>query len=357
MFPKALPNLPSYLFQFAGPHVVTFLDFSRPWSSLPQALFRQLLTRTTSNQGACNHSRSLTLGVRVVEVVWRRRGAGNVQVLFLDDSATKDSWHAGYGGFCLDADALPALTRDLQELKKSFGLPSGGEIKWSPDKSHYLRIKFTGVRHELYKAVIDLLGPRDARVICAVHALKECYGVALHGWSRNKATRWAIRQQLRFIAERYERPYLTSLSQDGLIICDEYDSKTEQDMSAQQFAFDMVFGTKYEIFEHIPHLPLIALSQFSAPLQIADVVVGVVTSAVGGGRYGIALFDSVARHFLWNPHAGSSGFSSMVSAAILGFGLKVFPASQDGRARNLFKGLDAKFLISDQGWRERRTWS
>ncbi len=276
-----------------------------------------------------------------------------MQILFLDDSATKDSWHVGYGGFCIDADVLPALTRDLQELKKRFALPSGVEIKWSPDKTHYLRTKFTGVRHELNKAVIELLGQHDARVICAVHALKECYGVALHGWSRDRATRWAVRQQLRFIAERYERPYLTSLSQDGLIICDEHDSKTEQHMAAQQFAFDMVFGTRYEILEHIAHLPLITLSQFSAPLQIADVVIGVVTSAVGGGRYGVALFDTVARHFLWNPHEGSSGFGSMVSAAVLGFGLKVFPASQDGRARDLFKGLDANFIITDKGWQKR----
>src|SRR2546425_11707171 len=225
------------------------------------------------------------------------RNAARVRILFVDDSATKDSWHVGYGGFCIDADVLPALTRDLQDLKKRFALPSGVEIKWSPDKAHYLRTKFTGVRHELNKAVIELLGQHDARVICAVHALKECYGVALHGWTRDRATRWAVRQQLRFIAERYERPYLTSLSQNGLIICDEHDSKTEQHMAAQQFAFDMVFGTRYEIFERIAHLPLITLSKFSAPLQIADVVIGVVTSAVGGGRYGIALFDSVARHF------------------------------------------------------------
>jgi hypothetical protein len=276
-----------------------------------------------------------------------------VRILFLDDSATKDSWHVGYGGFCIDADALPALTRDLQELKKRFALPAGVEIKWSPDKTHYLRTKFTGVRHELNKAVIELVGQHDARVICAVHALKECYGVALHGWNRNRATNWAVRQQVRFIAERYERPYLTSLSQEGLIICDEYDSKTEQHMAAQQFAFDMVFGTPYETFEHVAHLPLITLSKFSAPLQIADVVIGVVTSAVGGGRYGVALFDDVARHFLWNPHEGSSGFRSMVSAAVLGFGLKVFPASQDRRAHDLFKGLDARFIITDKGWRKR----
>jgi len=276
-----------------------------------------------------------------------------VQILFLDDSATKESWHVGYGGFCIDADALPALTSDVQDLKKRFGLPSGVEIKWSPDKSHYLRAKFTGVRHDLYKAVVQLLGKHNARVICAVHALKECYGVALHGWSRNRATQWAVRQQLRFIAERYERPYLASMPQSGIIVCDEGDSKTEEHMAAQQFSFDMVFGTDYENFDHIAHLPLIGISTFSAPLQIADVVVGAVTSAVGGGRYGVALFDEVARHFLWNPHLGSTGFSSLVSAAVVGFGLKVFPASQDGRARGLFKELDAHFILSETGWRER----
>ena len=183
-------------------------------------------------------------------------GLENVQILFLDDSATKDSWHVGYGGFCIDADALQALSTDLLEVKTRFGLPSGVEIKWSPDKTHYLRTKFVGVRHELYRAVIDVLGRHDARVICAVHALKECYGVALHGWDRNRATRWAVRQQLRFICERYERPYLTSLSCEGLIVCDEHDNKTEQHLAAQAFVADKALGTHYETLDHIVHLPL-----------------------------------------------------------------------------------------------------
>lgn len=269
-----------------------------------------------------------------------------MKLLFLDDSFSRESWFCGYGGFCIDSAVLRSVTTDLVEVKSQFGIPPWVELKWSPGPDHYLRTRFRGVRHELYRAAIRILDRRDARVICAVHALRECYGVSLHGWGRARAAQWAAKQQLRFIAERFDRPYLQSQSEDGMIICDQFGTRDEDSIVAGQFSADMLFGTEYSKMEHIVHVALMTESKHSPAVQLADIIVGVVTSALAGGKYGLALFDEIAPRFLWNPHERAIDFTSTLSSAVIGFGLKVFPKSVERRAQMLFRSVDPAYVVT-----------
>jgi hypothetical protein len=269
-----------------------------------------------------------------------------MKLLFLDDSFIRNSWFFGYGGFCIDSSAIRSLSNELAELKSRHGLPLSVELKWSPGPHHFLRARFVGVRHELYRSAINILSNHDAKIICAVHALRECYGVRLHGWSQARATQWAAKQQLRFIAERFDRPYLAGHNSEGIIVCDQFGSRDEESIVTSQFSADMLVGTEFSKMERITHVPLMTESKHSPALQLADIVVGAVTSALAGGRYGIALFDEIAPLFLWNPHERAVDFASMLSAAVIGYGLKLFPKSIERQSAQIFKNVDLFYDVT-----------
>jgi hypothetical protein len=269
-----------------------------------------------------------------------------MKLLFLDDSFSRHSWFFGFGGFCIDSSELRALGADLAKLKSRLGVPSEVEVKWSPGPDHFLRTRFAGVRHELYRSAISLLAQHGAKVICAVHALKECYGVSLHGWSQARAKQWAAKQQLRFVAERFDRPYLETHKAEGMIVCDQFGSRYEESVVTRQFSADLLTGTEFSKMEHIVHVALMTESKYSPAVQLADIVIGAVTSAIAGGRYGIALFDEIAPLFVWNPHERAIDFASMLSSAVIGFGLKIFPRGIERQAAELFKNVDRVYVVT-----------
>lgn len=272
-----------------------------------------------------------------------------MQLLFLDDSFHKQSWHLGYGGFAIEASSLKPLAEEVALLKADVGLPPSAEIKWSPPPGHPLRTKLKGTRHDLYQRAIAILHRHGARALCAVHALRECYGVAHHKWTRDRAVRWAAHQQLRFLAERFAAPLLSTVDDEGLVICDHYSSRTDDVKATESFRHDLAQGTDYATLERIPHVMLMADSKHSPAIQLADVVVGVATSALAGNKYGGALFPHLAPILLSNPHT----FAGSPSTSILGYGFKVFPVSATGSARQLFSELDANHVITREGWRAR----
>lgn len=276
-----------------------------------------------------------------------------MKLLFLDDSSSREAWYAGYGGFSIDSGELRGFSDGLQSIKHQFGIPSTVEVKWSPEPGHFLRSHFKGTRHDLYREVLGLLPKHRCQVMCAVHALRECYGVALHGWTRAEATLWAAKQQLRFLAERFEKPLLTAANDYGMIVCDQFSTRGEDAQVAQHFSYDMLFGTAYRTMERIPHVPLMTESKHSPPVQVADIVVGITTSAISGGKYGIALFEHVAPHMLWNPHEHAISFACSLSSGVLGYGLKVFPNKLLGSAEALFAELDKQYLVTNDGVKRR----
>jgi len=272
-----------------------------------------------------------------------------MHLLFLDDSFLKQSWHLGYAGFAINASALRAMSTELADLKEDVGLPLSAELKWSPPPDHAIRTSLRGSRHDLYCRARAILHRHGARVLCAIHALRECYGVTLHHWGRDRAVRWAAQQQLRYLAERFATPFLSTAADEGLVICDHYSSRTDDARATDSFRADLAQGTDYATFERIPHVILMADSKHSPAIQLADVVVGIATSALAGNTYGRKLFPHLAPLRLSNP----STIAGSPSTATVGYGFKVFPPSAMGSARILFKELDETYVVTRSGWRER----
>ncbi len=272
-----------------------------------------------------------------------------MKILYLDDSYRQGERVLGYGGYHVDSAAMRRIGDEVAALKDRYGIPRAVELKWAPPRDHFLRTRFGGVRHELYRDALAILERNAARVMCAVHFLNDCYGVSLHSWPMQQAIPWAAKQQLKFLAERFQRPCLASGDDCGLIIMDEFGSREGQEALIDGFQLQMLVGTEYETLDRIGCLPLVTSSKRSPQVQLADIVAGVTVAALAGSRYGVELFEAVARSFLYNPHEGATVFASMLSAAVLGFGLKLFPIGAHARVPALFADLDRRYIVTQAG--------
>lgn len=135
-------------------------------------------------------------------------------------------------------------------------------MKWSPSRDHFLRTNFRGDRQQIYKELIGLLHKYNASIISAVHDLSDCFGIRNYNWDLNRAVLWATKQQFKFIAERFEKPFLESNNDLGIIIADKY-SENKGEISILKDIFEAVtFGTEYRRFNRICMNPLMAISTF-----------------------------------------------------------------------------------------------
>jgi hypothetical protein len=276
-----------------------------------------------------------------------------MKILFIDDCYRKDEEYLGHGGFCIDAVNLRSLASDFSKLKESYGVPDTVELKWSPGKRHPLRRYFKGNRQELYRKAILLLHQHRAEVVCAVHSLRECYGVRLHRWTMKRARLWVTKQQLKFLAERFEQPFLEQNDDVGMIIADHYGDRKVEGAIIEETSLAMVLGTRFQEFERICMLPLMTAAKNCPYLQLADLVIGVAVCSLADSEYAISLFDNLAFMFLKKPHMRTSASSSLYSASVLGFGLKLFPKSFSSTGAKLFKEIDNKYVYTDHGVEER----
>lgn len=274
-----------------------------------------------------------------------------MRILFLDDSYQKASGLLGYGGFCVEPHRIRALGQDVDELKRLAGIPPDVELKWSLPRDHFLRTEFAGNRQELYSRALDLLPSHGATALVALHYLKECYVFRDHGWSLERTAKWAIRQQLRFLAERFQNNCLHRSDDVGLIVCDEFGNRIDEDEVLQGFASDLLTGTQFADLAKIAMRPITAQSHHSSHVQIADLIVGIVTGAAGGNGYALELFPKIARllcirHSI-RPYAG------LFSSAVLGYGLKVFPTECQDRVAPILRELDDRLVATERGILER----
>ena len=266
-----------------------------------------------------------------------------MHLLFLDDSHRRKDNLLGIGGYSIALDQAKALAKGLLGVKRKHGVPPDVEIKWSPPKNHWLKSHFAGKRAELYTDVLSLLGKHNATVFSVVHVLDECYGPVKHGWKKTRTLAWAARQQLKFVAERFHRPYLTRLDSAGFIVMDQFHSRTEEEEIIKTVSITLQFGSRFEKFERICLNPLTASSVNSPQIQVADVVAGVVVGALAGSAYAVDQFSELIPRFLFNPPSTSVG---TFSKAVSGYGLKVFPTSETSVGLNLLSRFDDEWWVS-----------
>lgn len=276
-----------------------------------------------------------------------------MKILFLDDCFRRDKNYFGHGGFCIDEENVNNLCEDLLKLKRKFRIPYHIEMKWSPSRDHFLRTNFRGDRQQIYKELIGLLHKYDACIISAVHDLSDCLGIRNYNWDLNRAALWATKQQFKYISERYEKPFLESSNDYGIIIADKY-SDHKGEISILKDIFEVVtFGTAYRRFNRICMNPLMAISDFCPPIQFSDTVIGIIVSALSNSRYGLNHFEDLMTLFLKKPHEGSLSFVSTLSFSILGYGLILFPQRFRSKGIELFKRLDEKYIYTNEGIREK----
>ncbi len=178
-----------------------------------------------------------------------------MHVLFLDESSAEKANYAGYGGYSVDAAALKDLTAALSAIKQADHIPDDREVKWSLGR-HRLPAGWNQERHHsLCAAMLQALADHGATVFCSVAALDLCYGPKDYHWSAHKTVMWARHQLLRFVAERFETPYLDSASSTGLIVCDQFSGEGERTL-IDRFAHDLRFGTDRLSFDRVVSVPL-----------------------------------------------------------------------------------------------------
>lgn len=272
-----------------------------------------------------------------------------MRILFLDDSYVKQNGYLGYGGFCIAGELIRDLEDALAAVKAKHGVPRTVELKWSPPRDHFLRTKLKGTRHDLFADVLETLKGFNARVLCAVHALQECYGVKLHGWSTERAAIWAAKQQLRFLAERFETNDLEVFDEQGIVISDRYGNRDGEEDLIRNFSFDMILGTTYNELRRIALPPLTADSRHTALIQAADLITGIIVGTLGGSVHGTRLIEHVAKLFVYDPHHGSIDFASSYSHAVLGYGLKLFPRGFKPDGLRHLLALDKKLVVRKEG--------
>ena len=272
-----------------------------------------------------------------------------MKVLFLDDSYLSDRKYTGLGGFCLDARSIRVLADDLCELKRSYRIPQSVEVKWSPSPEHYFRKQFNGSRSKLYEDILSLVKKHKGTVLCAVHGLKHCYGVKEHKWEYEKARRWAVGEQIKFLAERFQKTYLEPEDKYGLIVSDSYQSREGEESIINICMREIQSGTFFQKLDRIALAPLMTDSKYCLPIQIADVIIGVTVSYLCGGMYAIPLISRLAPLFAFNPHPNFKSFGSMYTASVLGVGLKLFPTREmKSECIEMLNDLDDKYAITSE---------
>jgi len=269
-----------------------------------------------------------------------------MKVLFLDDSFNAEKNYQGYGGFCIDADNIHQLSDEIQALKRRKRIPWDVELKWSPSRNHYLRNKYKGSRNDLYREALAILRQNKAQLFCAIHDLKQCYGVTEHGWNKNEARLWATKEQLKYLTERFQRTILKNQQMYGLIISDNYASRRGEKAIVKQATADIVRGTIFQKFDYVSLVPLMADSKYCFPIQLADLVTGITVAFFAKGKYGLELFPDIVDLFAYNPHQRSISFSSIYSESVIGVGIKLFPRELKREVKDLLDDLDKKYLVA-----------
>jgi len=244
---------------------------------------------------------------------------------------------------------LRPLLKGFRALKTQFKIPQDVELKWSPDRKHYLRTKLKD-RTGLYLAVLKLLIKHNVRCLCAIHHLQECYGMKLHGWTIDQAKSWAAKTQIEWLAERFQSPLLVRTSSKGLLIIDRMSHGTDEKETIRSLEADLLYGTGYQQLTNITLNLMPADSCICAPLELADLIIGVAVSWFGGGKWSEPLFPELIPQFLYKYYEQANvKFAANPSTVILGYGLKLFPDTLLKTGRKRFKELDERFLFTETG--------
>jgi hypothetical protein len=234
-----------------------------------------------------------------------------MDIFFADDSTQKSAREdigtvVALGGIFVGEAALRPLSSAIDEIAKSFGIPTGEELKWSPRKGTWIHGNLHAEQREAcYLAVLKAAVAHDVRgiVIC---------------WDTGRTTLKGDKAFSKCVDYLFERMsvHLEKRNASAILVADRPGGGKDQE---EQFLSDFVSrvesGTDYVVPDRILLNVLTTPSHLIRHLQLADLVTGITTAMVCGQHtYAAPLFDEVKSILIQN-HFGTVG----------GTGLKLFP--------------------------------
>jgi hypothetical protein len=135
--------------------------------------------------------------------------------------------------------------------------------------------------------------------MASVTDLSECYGIKKYHWDLKRAILWGATQPFKFISERFDSVFLTNKGDHALVVADHFSDKAGEEAILSESNWLLTFGSEFMKICKISLVPMVTISQYCPPIQLADLIVGVTVSALAGNRYGNELFDPIAVNFLF----------------------------------------------------------
>jgi hypothetical protein len=234
-----------------------------------------------------------------------------MDIFFADDSTQKSVREdmgtvVALGGVFVEETALRSLSSSIDEIAKSFGIPHGEELKWSPRKGTWIHANLHGEqRTECYSQVLRAAAAHNTRgiVIC---------------WDTGRTTLKGEKAFNKCVDYLFERMsvHLEKRNTSAIVVADRPGGGKDQE---EQFLSDFVSriqdGTEYVVPDRILLNVLTTPSHLIRHLQLADLVTGITTAMVcGQHKFAAPLFDDVKRILIQNQFC-----------TIGGTGLKLFP--------------------------------
>lgn len=237
-----------------------------------------------------------------------------MRIAYVDDTRQRGRRaHMGsltaLGAALFEEEQIQPFAQQFRELFEEFDLPTDLELKWSNSQSanwwtesEENRGKQTPVR----RRVLEIARTCKVRVIVVVW--DEGGGVSTAG---GDSPQDAV---IKFMFERITIQ-MTKTGHRGLIVFDKPEGSHKAEANWLTGRSEMVLlGTDYVKPEAIVTQILTAPSHLHPHLQLADLVAGSVTAAVGGNRHGIGLLPFI-KPMMCTNYRGQ----------IAGTGLKLYP--------------------------------
>jgi hypothetical protein len=194
-------------------------------------------------------------------------------------------------------DGLNHYTTAMTAIRQRYAIPADCELKWSPPRGSWLRTPDGGAaRREIRQAMLAAAVDAGARSVTVV------YDKADH-----EPLELAKSRTLAYVYDKVSL-HLASTGSHGMIIADEPGGGPAERRAWLAAAHELAEnGTAYTRPERI-RLPILASpSDHVEHIQLADLVAGATTAAVGGNPHALDLVPALARLADRNRHGQIGG--------------------------------------------------
>lgn len=220
-----------------------------------------------------------------------------MEIFFADDSICRASRPGlgrlfGFGGILINDDALLPLERTIDEICGRARIPDGTELKWSPSRSNWIHRNLVGrAREDCYRQVLEAAHNHGARAVVVV-------------WDESRSRHRGPAVMQRVFEYAFERVSMRLQDEDriGIIVADRPGGGSkEEERLLRDCVATIHAGTQYVAAGRIALNLLTTPSHLVRHLQVADLIVGATTAAVGGeSTYALPMMATIKPMFIRN---------------------------------------------------------